>query len=416
MARNNLFNCRRWIIISLTNFFVVSVAGVILRYKINFPLPFIDQKFLLHGHSHFAFVGWVSLALMSLMVNYLTRSGVVTNYKKYHALFIINTISAYGMLIAFTAQGYALFSITFSMLSIFVSYFFIFYYWKDLNRVSGKRYITNWFKFALLLLGISSMGPFALAYLMASHIFVQDLYFSAIYFFLHFQYNGWFLFACFGLLFSFVQSEEDSSVLRISKRLFIILASTVLPSYLLSILGLKVPAYLHWIAASSAIIQLSAVFYNHRLLQEFRSKPDLHVSKTTGYLWTLAWVSFALKIVLQGFSVVPYFADFAFSLRPAIVGYLHLCFLGVISFFILGCCNIVLGKVGRELSKPGLLVFVSGVLVQEVALMVQALDAITFKAAVDTGIILLLAAVAMAAGLAITLIKAGHFIKGERPL
>ncbi|WP_449436872.1 hypothetical protein [Pedobacter steynii] len=147
----------------------------------------IDQKFLLHGHSHFAFVGWVSLALMTLMVNYLTRSGIVTNYKKYHWVFLANTITAYGMLISFTVQGYALASITFSTLSIFVSYFFIFYYWKDLSGIKGNQHISNWFKFALVLLGISSIGPFMLAYLMANNIFIQDLYFSAIYFFFIFN-------------------------------------------------------------------------------------------------------------------------------------------------------------------------------------------------------------------------------------
>lgn len=414
--RTNQFNSRRWIIISLMNFFVVSVAGIILRYKINFPLPWVDQKFLLHGHSHFAFVGWISLALMALMVNYLSRSAIITNYKKYNWLFIANTISAYGMLIAFTAQGYALASITFSTLSIFVSYFFIFYYWKDLSGIKGDQHTSNWFKFALVLLGISSIGPFTLAYLMANRIFVQDLYFSAIYFFLHFQYNGWFLFACFGLLFSFVQQKEDMHLLKINRGLFLILALTVIPSYLLSILGLKVPAYLFWIAAISAIVQLSVVFYNYRLLEALRSRPDFSLNQMTAYLWTLAYISFALKIVLQSFSIIPYFADFAFSLRPVIVAYLHLCFLGVISFFILGCCNIVLARVGRELNKTGLFIFISGVLLQEGALMVQALDAIAFNGVVHTGIVLFLAAVMMAVGLAITLIKAGYFINAKRPL
>lgn len=414
--QNNQFNNRRWIIISLFNFFVVSVAGIILRYKINFPLPLIDQKFLLHGHSHFAFAGWVSLALMTLMVNYLSRSGVVTNYKKYHWLFTANTIVSYAMLIAFTQQGYALASITFSTLSILVSYFFIFYYWKDLSGIKGKQHIINWFKFALVLLGISSVGPFTLAYLMANHIFVQDLYFAAIYFFLHFQYNGWFLFVCFGLLFSFVQQNDNLHLLNINRRLLLILALTVLPGYLLSIMGLKVPVYLFWIAAITAIVQLSAVFYNYRLLQELRSVPKFHLNRLTGYLWMLAYFSFALKIVLQSFSVIPYFADFAFSLRPVIVGYLHLCFLGVISFFILGCCNLVLAKVSRELNKTGLFIFISGVLLQEGALMVQALDAIAFKGVTHTGIVLFLAAVMMAVGLGVILIKAGYFINAKRPL
>ncbi|WP_449436873.1 hypothetical protein [Pedobacter steynii] len=191
---------------------------------------------------------------------------------------------------------------------------------------------------------------------------------------------------------------------------------TVLPGYFLSIMGLKVPVYLFWIASITAIVQLLAVFYNHRLLQTLRSSPNFQVNKMTGYLWRLAYISFALKIVLQSFSIIPYFADFAFSLRPVIVGYLHLCFLGVISFFILGCSNLVLAKVSRELNKTGLFIFISGVLLQEAALMVQALDAIAFKGVADTGIVLFLAAVMMAVGLAVILIKSGYFINAKRPL
>lgn len=416
MIRNLQFNSRIWMMISLINFFVVSVAGVVLRYKINFPLPWIDQKFLLHGHSHFAFTGWVSSALMALMVNYLSRSAVVTNYKKYHWLFIVNTVSAYGMLVAFTLQGYAPASITFSTLSIFVSYLFIFFYWKDLRGIKGKQHITNWFKTALLLLGISSIGPFTLAYLMANHIFVQDLYFSAIYFFLHFQYNGWFIFACFGLLFSAIGQKAGLGLLKINKRLFWILALTVVPGYLLSILGLKVPGYLFWIAAASAIVQLAAVLYNYRLLPAFRAGHHFRLSKMTAYLWILAYISFTLKIILQGFSIIPYFAEFAFSLRPVIVAYLHLCFLGVVSFFVLGCFNLVLAKANRELNTTGLFIFISGVLVQEGALMVQALDAIAFKGVAHTAIILLVAAVLMALGLAITVIRATAFKGTKKPL
>ena len=65
------FSLQRWIRISLFNLLLVASIGVILRYKIAFALPFIDQKHLLHGHSHFAFAGWISQALMVLLVGYL---------------------------------------------------------------------------------------------------------------------------------------------------------------------------------------------------------------------------------------------------------------------------------------------------------------------------------------------------------
>lgn len=401
MKEINQFNTRKWIGIALINFFIVALAGVLLRYKINFPLPLINQKFLLHGHSHFAFVGWVSLALMATMVHYLTQSGQAINYKKYNWLFIVNTVSAYGMLLSFILQGYALFSITFSTLSIFVSYLFSYYYWKDLSKIKDTQHVAIWFKSALLLLMASSAGPFTLAYLMASHNQSQGLYAAAIYFFLHFQYNGWFIFACLGLLFSFLNQKPDPSFLKSNRRLFLILISTVVPNYLLSLLGYQLPAYIYWVAVTSAIIQLGALFYGNTLLQAIRCSPNLKLNKMTVYLWSLAFISFVLKLILQALSTVPYPGNFAFSFRPVVIGYLHLCFLGVISFFILGYFNELLIKKGKQLSKSGLFIFIAGVILQEFLLLFQGLQAIRAQPVSNTGINLFFAAIVMAAGLAI---------------
>ena len=53
----------KWIRICLLNLFLVALLGVVLRYKIAFSLPFIDQRNLLHAHSHFAFAGWISQSI-----------------------------------------------------------------------------------------------------------------------------------------------------------------------------------------------------------------------------------------------------------------------------------------------------------------------------------------------------------------
>lgn len=398
---NNHFNSHKWIRAALINFFIVALAGVILRYKINFPLPFINQKFLLHGHSHFAFVGWITLSLMALMVNYLIRSNIQTSYRKYNYLLIANTISAYGMLITFIIEGYAFFSITFSTLSILVSYLFAYHYWIDLKKIKQDSHIITWFKSALVLWCISAIGTFALGYLMARHIMVQELYFAAIYFFLHFQYNGWFIFTCFGLLFSFFKTHHQEAFAHISRRLYLILATTVVPSYLLSVFGFKIPSFLYWAGTLSTILQLGAIFYCYQLLDAIRTNLNTPLTKMTGLLWSLAYLSFTLKIIFQGLSVIPYFGTFSFSLRPVIIGYLHLCFLGVLSFFILGYFNALLSRHGFKLNKSGLLIFVAGVILQEVVLMTQALAAIMGNASTHAPIVLLISAVAMALGLAI---------------
>lgn len=61
-----------WIRISFLNIMLVAIIGCILRYKIAFSIPFIDQKHLLHGHSHFAFSGWITQVLMALLINHLS--------------------------------------------------------------------------------------------------------------------------------------------------------------------------------------------------------------------------------------------------------------------------------------------------------------------------------------------------------
>src|SRR6185437_3661574 len=121
------FNTKRWIEIALVNFCVVALAGVTMRYKINFALPAINQKYLMHGHSNFAFVGWVAMALMILMVRYLVRNDLQTNYKKYHYILIAEVIASYAMLLSFITRDNFFCSLCFPILTIILFYFFFFF-------------------------------------------------------------------------------------------------------------------------------------------------------------------------------------------------------------------------------------------------------------------------------------------------
>lgn len=401
------FNTVKWAKITLINFMILGILGVILRYKIIFPLPVVNQKYLLHGHSHFAFVGWVTLALMTLMAGYLSRQELKTNYKKYHLLLIANIVTAYGMLFTFVAQGYAWFSITFSTLSIVVSYFFIYYYWRDLRKINNDPYTILWFKSALILSALSSAGAFALAYLVAAHIKIQDYFFSAIYFFLHFQYNGWFIFACLGLLCSFFKIPHNLTLQKMNKGLLFILIITVIPTYLLSLLWLKLPSYLYWTGTLSAISQLAALFYLIRIYKIIKNNKHYALSRTTQYLWTLAFCCFMLKIILQGLSTVPYLSHFAFGFRPIVIAYLHLCFLGVISFFIVGYFNQVFPD-QRKLNPTGIKIFILGVLLQELVLLFQGMEMTGLYFPLPANHILFFLAVMITFGLALMVFTRGN--------
>lgn len=410
-----VFNTRRWIQIALINFCIVALAGVTLRYKINFSLRAINQKYLLHSHSHFAFDGWVAVALMALMVLYLQRHQVVTNYKKYNWLIGINCVAAYLAFIAFTLEGYGDYSITFSSLLIFNSYFFIYFMWRDLRQVKDPSGAFKWIKGALVLWAFSSLGAIALAYLMANSILVQDYYFAAVYFFLHFQYNGWFLFVCFALLFYYLRTKNSQEGLAIGKKLFVIMAITVIPTFILSILWLKLPDWLKLIANISGILQLVVLIYFIRLFPVVR-RAMKGVGRTTQFLWGMAGVAFILKVILQMLSIIPYLSHYAFGYRPIIIGYLHLSFIGIISFFILGFFNEYLKPTHRHVAGGGLIIFVLGFLLQELILMLQGLEAMEVNPLPYAALALFGCAILMAGGIiwiTVGICKKGHYSQSK---
>jgi hypothetical protein len=178
-----------WLKFSIVNLFLVALLGMLMRYKIGYDFPFLVQKHLLHSHSHFAFAGWISHTLMVLMVYFMKNKTTTIALPKYTWLIIANLVCSYGMLIFFIIQGYAFWSILFSTLSIFVSYFFAYYFIKDLKYIKGET-SKNWYNGALFFYVISSFGTFFLAYTVASKDFMFNPYLASIYYYLHFQYNG----------------------------------------------------------------------------------------------------------------------------------------------------------------------------------------------------------------------------------
>lgn len=399
MTSQQVFNTKRWIEVALVNFCVVALAGFTMRYKINFRLPVVNQRYLMHGHSNFAFVGWVAMALMVLMVRHLIRNNVQTNYKKYNRILLADLIAAYGAFVAFIIQGYDFWSNTFSLISILISYFFIYYYWKDLNKVENGNYSAIWWlKAGLVLWAFSSLGAIWLAYLLANFVKIQDLYFAALYFFLHFQYNGWFLFVCFGVFFSYMH-RLGLDVEKQSKRLFYVMAVLVIPSYFLSIFWLDLPAYMHWTANISGISQIVILVLFLDVLRKVIGSRDVKFHSATKWLWTLVSIAFILKITLMMLSVIPYLSHFAFGYRPVVIGYLHLSFVGVTSLFIFGYINEFIHRFKGRVRTSGAVIFVIGFIAQELILMFQGLEAMNVEPVRSANILLFYSAVLMVVGL-----------------
>ena len=370
-APENIFPVKKWIQIAFINLFIVAVLGLIMRYKIAYYLPFIDQGNFLQAHSHFAFTGWVAQGIMALMWAFLYNYLPAHSLKKYKWLLIVNLVSAYGMLVSFIWEGYAGVSIFFSALSILVSWEFAIIFWKDLNRIKIKTISAYWFKAALIFSVFSSLGVFSLTCMVVNNIQEPEWFLASTYYFLHFQYNGWFFFACMGLLSERIKSDVS---FPLQKKVFWLFASSCIPAYFLSALWLPIPTWVYVLVVLAAVAQLLGWIIILKAI--ITNKPGVfrNLSVQTKWLFILPAIALSIKFLLQLGSTIPFLSKLAFGFRPVVIGYLHLMFLGVITLFIIGYSKLNRFIIARRIVNTGILIFVAGIILNEILLMIQGLS------------------------------------------
>jgi len=369
-------NLKKWISVTVFSLLLVAALGVLLRYKIAFSLPVINQKYLQHSHSHFAMCGWLTQMLMILLSNAVSKAISSDHFKKYNFILFANLIISYGMLVSFLFQGYGAISILFSTLSVLAVYYFAIQLWGDMNRAPLILLSFIWFKGALIFSVLSTFGVMMLAYLMATKNININIQQATTYFYLHFQYNGWFIFACLGLLMNVLQSQNIQ--IKNIQKFFWIYAIACIPAYFLSTLWLPLPLWLYIIVVISAITLLGGWIWFFIQLRKGLISFLYQTPKIAKWLLGLSALAFTIKVILQAGSVVPSLNNLAFGYRPIVIGYLHLVFLGVVSLFILGYLTYIgYLKVTKTLSI-GVVVFIIGIILNELALMLQGVTAMVY--------------------------------------
>jgi len=241
------------------------------------------------------------------------------------------------MLVTFVWQGYAAYSITFSTIHIFCSYAFIFLLYKDLNRSAADNSLSLKFIFAgLFFLFLSSLGPWGLVAVVIKGLAGTDLYKQVIYFYLHFQYNGWFIFTIVGLWLKYYEQRGSKFKPGISNAAFNLLFWANIGAYALSLLGFNLPSYIHIIGAVSAFVQLIGLRFLYKLLysnevmvfQQGKGIPQL--------LFRFSFLMLFVKYIMQLISALPEIGNAAYISRDVAIGFLHLVMLGIMSAGMLG--------------------------------------------------------------------------------
>jgi hypothetical protein len=315
--------------IPLTFLFVGSLLGVFLRWQFIMPTAGINYSFFLHGHSHVMFLGWIFNALyIAFCHNHISE----TEIRFFKNVFIVLQILIVGMLISFPLQGYGFYSILFSTLHTVGVFMFIIVFFR---KTKNDESTSAWFaRIALVFFTISTTGPFSLGYLMSNEMGHTNWYFFSIYFYLHFQYNGFFIFGIFSMFFNLLERKGIQFDTRKAGTFGWILAAVVLPTYLLSILWAKPGLTFNIVAGISAFIQLIALWVFINVLTERFSEIRRTFSKASIYFLSVVLLAFALKLLLQVSSAFPEVAQLAYELRPVVIAYLHMVLIGIVSLFI----------------------------------------------------------------------------------
>ncbi|WP_253255988.1 hypothetical protein [Formosa algae] len=310
-------------LVCLFNFLIAAAMGLAMRFIFIYPIAF-NYRFLTHAHSHTAMLGWVYLMLFTL----ITHSFVPNPKPIFTKLFWITEAAVLGMLISFPFQGYAAVSITFSTLHIFCSYYFVYLIFKhaDIENNLTRRLLKTALVFMLIsTLGVWCLGP-AVGILGQASAFYQ----IAIQFFLHFQFNGWFLIGLLALLFNPFQIIDNQN----SKRFYILLVIATISTLALSVSWFAPHPFLNIINGIGVICQLGALYYFVDLVKAKFSASTYQQSKLLKYLYLFALGSFAFKIALQSSSFIPAVALMAKQQHNFVIGFIHLTMLGVVSGFL----------------------------------------------------------------------------------
>ncbi|HEX7365532.1 MAG TPA: hypothetical protein VF273_00470 [Pelobium sp.] len=306
----------------LFNFVVLAAAGTLLRYLNCFSLSGVNYQFLLHSHSHFAFAGWMFLSIAFLSFHQFKHPQIISK-PRFNLIFWFTIFVSFGMLASFFLSGYKLISIVFSTLFVFIGYSFVVILFKSkMLAKTSPHAVVILLKSALFFLVLSSLGPFFLGYLQAKGFKNIALQQNSIYFYLHFQLNGFMQLSLLALFFKRYLKQNLVENRRITFYATVFSFST-LPLYAMFILWQKPAIWVYVLVFVSAIIHFSAW-----LMLLYKLKPKL---EPLSFLAKIALIAIGLQFFFQILIGIPIIGDWAFVSRNLIIGYIHLLTLGSLS-------------------------------------------------------------------------------------
>lgn len=347
-------------------FIIAAFYGLFIRINFVYPIKSFEYNNFVQGHSHVAFLGWGYIATIGAILH-LFVANEKRKHRAYNILMFIILVCIVFMLLSFPLSGYKVFSI--ALLAVFgiTSYILSFKLLKDIN---GNGVSEKLIKYGIYYYLLSSLATWFLAGVIVT-VGKTDLYYNTVYFYLHFLYNGFFVFALFGVLFKIFENQHILISKKLQKGFFIYLNVACIPAFALSILWSQVASVYYVIGFAATILQLISLFFLMVIYRQ--ASTQLNWSWFLKLLLKFSLLAYGFKIIIQIASAFPFIVEKSLALKPFfIIGYLHLftlAFMSVLLFLILDKLGKL--KLKTKFSKIGMTSVLLGILSSEVVLFLQ---------------------------------------------
>src|SRR5690625_865473 len=354
-------------------FIITALSGLFMRITPFMQIFSIPYDNVLHAHSHVAILGWAFFGSFLILLVLLWSD--IKN--KLHSIFLTTTLFIVSLLmfIAFLIQGYGLFSIILSTIHIFIEYWAIIFIYQQLKI--NKRILTIValiIKASLIALLISSIGPFTLAYISANNLQDTILFDMAIYFYLHFQYNGWLTLFLMGTFLFILQNMKVKLYVPLLKHGFWIYFLSLFPWYLLSILWVDLGIYGHIFATIGSVGQWIGILLMIMGILKIWFPLKANLPKLLTICLSITFILLFLKSTMELGLIFPSLATLVYATRSIIIGYLHFTLLGFVSLFILSQYQMIhIIDTTKKIVYVGFLIFFTGFILNELLLFTMGL-------------------------------------------
>ncbi len=388
---------------SLLNLFLIALLGLTFRLFPLFSFNEFHYQNWLQVHSHAAFLGWAYTALAVLLWFAFIPDNLRLN-RKFALIILALQVPVFGMYFSFPTEGYGPWSITFLSSHLILYIYLMFLIFRQSNNKNSPSFTL--FKIAFWFMVLSAAGPMALGPISAMGLKQTHWYQAAIYFYLHFQYNGWFTLAILSILLKGLEQAGITYYPKESSRLGWIFTISILLTYPLSLINIYPVPMVYIPGAAGALMQIAGVYY---ILKKYIHHRKIIHGNSSNLFMLAGLVSFflVLKLLAQFFTAIPSLVEFAYIRRDLVVAYLHLSLLGFISTGILlffGWRNWLNFK--KTITWSGLLIFLTGFIMTEILLGIRGFfpDAVSRYALLMTYMLIIHAAM-MATGIFIMMLS-----------